>query len=251
MNKLKKASAFFLFVVLNVTVTFSQVGIGNTSPQQELHISGSSSTIRLEGLNSTNHANNTGVRDQPVFVDSNGDMKIPASPANAEILVANNNFINDASTVWVRTGTEGQGGWWELYQTSFTLTQAAVVMIDYSVSMTITNRAGTAALTDGKVRLIQNYFFMGDGTTADFSTSYGRAATFYTSGPLAGGSHFVVDGVGGNSASATILLPAGTHSIHIYGFVYGGDGVLSPRTSDAFRSTFGGGNDTLQITALY
>ncbi len=251
MNSLKKAITFFLFVVLNTTVILAQVGIGNTNPQKELHIGGNSSTIRVDGLNSINNSNNTGVRDQPVYVDANGDLKIPTGPSGVEILSSNNNFISDGSTYYLRTGTLGQAAWGEIYQSaSFTLTQPAVIMVNYSVSFEVHQRDGTGQLEDGKPRLIQNYFFVGDGTTADFSTTYGRASTPFSS-YHPGGSHRFVTGYFTNVGYEIIALPAGTHSIHLYGYVFGNNGAGFSRTSDAFSVYYGGGGDTITITAMY
>ena len=41
-------------------LSIGQVGINNTNPQQELHVSGTNSTIRIEGLNATNNPLNLG-----------------------------------------------------------------------------------------------------------------------------------------------------------------------------------------------
>ena len=73
----------FAMIISFTQFTYAQVGIGNTNPQQELHISGSSSTIRVEGLNSTNNTNNNGTDLAPVVVDANGDFTI-ASPMYGE-----------------------------------------------------------------------------------------------------------------------------------------------------------------------
>ena len=50
-NRIKLSFLVLLFGIPG----FAQVGIGTTDPQETLHISGNSSTIRVEGLNSENH----------------------------------------------------------------------------------------------------------------------------------------------------------------------------------------------------
>ena len=62
----------FIFLQKN----YAQVGIGTTNPLQELHIAGTTSTIRVEGLNSINNSNNNGTDLASLAVDTNGDIKI-------------------------------------------------------------------------------------------------------------------------------------------------------------------------------
>ncbi len=251
MINLRITKVCLFFLVLNTTTMYAQVGIGTTNPQQELHVSGNTSTIRIEGLNSANNANNTGLRDQPVYVNSDGDLKVPVSPANSEIKISNKNFISNGSPVHITTGASGESGWGQIYQSpSFTLTQPAVVYINYAASFGITNIADTAALRDGKPRLVQNYFFIGDGTSPDFSTSYGTCSQTYTS-YVSTGSQFIVTQSIINSASDMVILPAGTYSIHLYGLVFASDGVTNLNTSDAFRAKFGTGIDRINVTAFY
>lgn len=66
----------FVMTIIFSTISYAQVGIGNTNPQQELHISGANSTIRIDGLNSTNNTNNDGTDLAPIAVDENGDLEV-------------------------------------------------------------------------------------------------------------------------------------------------------------------------------
>ena len=63
-----------LIVSLIATTTFAQVGIGTTNPQEDLHISGTTSSIRIESLNSTNNVFNDGIKLAPAYVDGNADI---------------------------------------------------------------------------------------------------------------------------------------------------------------------------------
>ena len=128
----------------------------------------------------------------------------------------------------------------ELYSKSFTLTQKALVVITYYVSMDFEDTAG-ATIVDGRAKIAHNYWYLGDGTTADTSKSYGMTSAVYFNSDTLTASGYVY-----NSRSVTIPLDAGTYSIHLNGAVYGGG-----LTSDAaFRVTFGD-VDRLDIHAMY
>ena len=74
-------------------ISYGQVGIGTTAPQQELHIAGANSTIRIESLDATNEPTyNDGVKPAPAYVDGNGDITLtPTSGSGGEPL----NFLID------------------------------------------------------------------------------------------------------------------------------------------------------------
>lgn len=89
---------FSLFIS---TLSFAQVGIGTVTPQKELHLAGTNSTLRIEKLDAINGAlYNDGVKPAPAFVDGNGDIIIGTSsgapydePINFLIIV--DNFVED------------------------------------------------------------------------------------------------------------------------------------------------------------
>jgi len=157
MKDLLIAISIFLCLFVN-----AQVGIGTTDPQQDLHISGNNSTIRIDGLNSSNNSYNYGSRPAPIYTNSDGDLTIPPSPTSSEFLSNGSNMIG--TPINVLTGAYGQINSSQLYKTaSFRLTQPAMVMIQYSISLVVFRRSGIyASLTvdDGKPRLITNYFYI-------------------------------------------------------------------------------------------
>ena len=56
-------------------LSYGQVGIGTTNPQQELHIAGNVNTIRIDGMNMHNNpAKHNGTDTVPVHVTSDGDL---------------------------------------------------------------------------------------------------------------------------------------------------------------------------------
>ena len=67
-------SAMILFAYAQA---FSQVGIGTTTPQEALHVSGVNSQLRVDGLGSANPLNNGA--ETPLAVDANGKFVLSSS----------------------------------------------------------------------------------------------------------------------------------------------------------------------------
>ncbi|MGB1270353.1 MAG: hypothetical protein ACPG45_11515, partial [Flavobacteriaceae bacterium] len=82
------------------TTSFAQVGVGTTNPLQELHIAGTSSTIRIDGLNSANNTNNNGIDIAPVAVNALGDLQVrtPIYGDNIQSVILPNGSQNITST---------------------------------------------------------------------------------------------------------------------------------------------------------
>lgn len=69
-----------LLMLLFVSVSSAQVGIGTTNPQRDLHIAGEDSTIRIESLNNVNQpVLNAGRKLAPVYVTGDGDLTLAPS----------------------------------------------------------------------------------------------------------------------------------------------------------------------------
>jgi len=235
-----------LFVGANC---FSQVGIGTTDPQQDLHIAGSSSSIRIDGLNQTNNANNYGTRPVPVHANADGDLIAPGLPASAEIIHNGENFIT-STNYWERTGSLGETWSGEIYRTSsFTLTQPALISIHYSLGMSVRQWGTNLVVRDGKPKILSSWLELGDGTTADPAKRYGSSSQTYTCS--APGGH-VIDGFLYNTASDAILLPAGTYSFHMYFIMSNHNGAPGGLASDAYRVILGSTPDEyLKVIANY
>jgi hypothetical protein len=68
---------YLIFITLCSLSSFGQVGIGTTTPQETLHVGGSTSTIRVEGLDQVNDPLNLGSAQlTPVFVDNQGNFTL-------------------------------------------------------------------------------------------------------------------------------------------------------------------------------
>lgn len=219
-----------------IYVSSAQVGIGTSDPKEALHVAGSTSTIRIEGLSNENNSHNSGDgKMYNVFVDSDGDLALGAQSGQ---IASGPNVV---TPVVVQTTANSGLNAAELYKKNFTLTQRALVVITYYVSVDFKTFDGTANIDDGRAKIAHNYFYLGDGTTADDTKAFGMTSTVYSNVNCDTATGFVY-----NSRSATISLEPGTYSVHLNGAVFGGD-----ITSEAaFRATFGD-IDRLDIDAIY
>lgn len=233
---MKNTITFCLFTMLAVFASTAQVGIGTTNPQEALHIAGSGSTIRVDGLNSVNNPENLGGTSMyNVLVDQDGALAL--GNMSGEI----SSDSNIAIPVVVQTTANSGLNSGELYKRNFTLTQRALVVITYYVALDFQSYDGTTKIDDGRAKIAHNYFYLGDGTTADTSKSYGMTSVVYSNVNCDTATGLVY-----NSRSMTIALDPGTYSVHLQGAVYGGNLVADA----AFRVTFGNG-DRLDIQAIY
>jgi len=233
---MKKA---LLIIALIPYAIVAQVGIGVTSPDEELHIGGTTSTIRIEALNSVNNINNDGVKLAPVYVDGNGDLTI--TPPNGtggvplNFLIDTPNFIPNNPQPLFFAGHQVSPGVVInnnigdtvvekfLQSVTFTVPQTAVVEVKYGVSVIISGSDLTipamSYITDNAARSIQTFFCFdinNDGLDAtEKSNQYGQKGQFYASNFGGAGGYPYMNSQG------YATLPPGTHSIHFFGVVGG------------------------------
>lgn len=156
----------YLAIISCSFASFSQgsVGINTTTPEEELHVSGSNSTIRIEGLNEINNVNNLGTNaTSKVFVDAEGDLVLGEMTDNVQLIFDSENYLQDVqnpTSLILQTG-EGDGFSQAGIPTlglaaSFTLTAPAVVEINYSVSWNVGKNVNpTSRIDDFRARVVQ------------------------------------------------------------------------------------------------
>ncbi|WP_320815955.1 hypothetical protein [Flavobacterium sp.] len=160
---------YFIYLTCFIaTNSFCQVGIKTTNPQEELHIAGPTSTIRVEGLNSPNDVNNLGVGSTtPVYANANGDLVLGTLTDNVQILFDSEDYlmnVQDPTNLVNQTG--GGAGFTQAgipiggVATSFTLTKPAIVEINYAVTWTVgKNVAPNSRIDDFRARIVQTAMY--------------------------------------------------------------------------------------------
>ncbi len=218
---------------INIAST-GNVGISNTAPQEKLHISGNTSTIRVDGLNRANNASNVQNDPMPVYVDDNGTMVLRPSLVQTYMPVNINDFINE---IEIRSNN-GAGNTLELYSTTITLSQQSLVEVIYQMGVGITTY-NRQPVTDGAARMYRGWFTVNNGVRLGLDTGT------YTnnpdnSDPNGDGIPTYASGLYFLGGSGFVQLPPGTHTIRVYGLGFGGE--------FGYTMTYGGGNgDNFQI----
>lgn len=225
-----------LLIICFSTSVYSQVGVGTETPQEDLHVSGTDSEIRIEGLNTTNESDNLGgIGLYNVMVNNTGTLRL--NPQSG-LLSSDSNI---SSPVSIQTTSISGLNNAALYQKNFTLEKRAMVVINYYIAVEFRSYDGTSNINDGRVKVAQNYFYLGDGTTENTSSTYGLSSCTY--------SNYICDTATGyvyNSHSVIVTLEAGNHSIHMKGAVQGGG-----LESDAAFSGIFNDSDRIDITVIY
>ncbi|SFA98499.1 hypothetical protein SAMN05660845_1157 [Flavobacterium swingsii] len=217
-------------------ITFNshaQIGIGTSTPQKELHLAGSTSTIRIEKLNSVNNpVLNDGVKLAPVFVDQDGELTLnppnyitdvgsPTGVAPLNFLITLGNFIPDNGGVGVALnnpiGVTNASG--QIAIVPFVSPQNALIEVKYGVTIVLSQGDLTVptytAFTDKSARTFHVYFCIdlnSDGLDAsELSKKYGDKGQFYAS---------TAQGILGYpymNSHGYANIPAGNHRLIFFG----------------------------------
>lgn len=270
-----KKTLHILFIFSSV-FAFAQVGVNTTNPQEELHVAGTTSTIRVEGLSAANNPLNLGITENTrVFVNSNGDLVLSTIPTTIEVLFNPANYLADpldtggADTNQVNQTGVGSGyslaGWPRQLGpglSTFTLTRPAIVEVNYAISYEI-YKAG-APIDDYHARTAQFYAYLRNGGPAGaiVTTDYdgvpinfagnpgalGYSGNFYTNGSTLGaGGGEGFDKKFFACGHDYIALGPGTYCPMFAGILF----VADTAGTGAVKMQMGGGDDEVIIVAHY
>lgn len=266
----------YTFTILANSFAFAQVGVNTTSPAEELHVAGSTSTIRVEGLNETNNPLNLGNRQNSrVYVDTDGDLVLADTPADIGILFNPANYLADPlvtggadSNQINQTGTGAgysQAGWPRVIgagSSTFTLTEPAIVEVNYSLSYNIYKSGDPIDDFHARTAQFYVYFRSGshtgpivttdyDGNPIDFAGNpgaLGYSGNFYTNGSDTGASGLEgFDKVFYATGHDYVKLPPGTYSPMFAGILF----VADTGGTGAVKMQIGPGDDEVIIVAHY
>ena len=266
----------FIYIgLITTSVSLAQVGIHTNTPQEELHIEGATSTIRVEGLNLANNTLNLGTsQNTRVYADADGDLVLGNEPTEIELLFNPANYLDDP----LDTGGSGNqinqtgvgSGYSQAGQprqlgpglSTFTLTKNAIVEINYSLSYEI-YKSGRG-IDDFHARTVQFYVYLRDNgpagpivaqdvdgnplTFAGNLGALGYSGQFYTNGDQDG-----ADGMEGFDRKfyATghdfVKLGPGTYTPMFAGIMF----VADTGGTGAVKMQVGGGDDEVVIVAHY
>lgn len=255
----------------------AQVGINTQNPQEELHVAGPTSNIRIDGLNEINNPNNLGVaKSSKVFVNEFGDLVLGALNNNVQLIFDSDNYLNDVqnpTSLILQTG-EGDGFSQAGIPTlgldaSFTLTAPAIVEVNYSVSWNVgKNVTSTSRIDDFRARVVQTgmYFrkdnYLGEPIINDYfgnpingyslciaSSCSEMAGMIAVSGQIYNNSS-IKSGEWRNfrnTASDYVILGPGTYTPMFAAQLEVGD----TNSTGAIKMYLGVENDEVQIIAYY
>lgn len=230
------------------------VGIGTSNPREKLHISGANSQVRIDALNQANNTNNIGPRTAPVHADINGNLIVPPSPASSEIVLNEINSMPDSGPGILSITTEPTGDIkTQLLITTetFTLTQRAIIMVNYIVSVGFTNAANNGPVDDGKPKIVHNFINIRNTNTNALVTGFveGISGQSYTNSNTSG---YISIGFVYNAGNYTGILDPGTYEVNVHGSVLSGRNAEGSTTEDAFTARFGQArSDNVKVIALY
>lgn len=246
----------YITFLIFTCVIYSQVGIGTVNPQKDLHIAGTTSTIRIEKLDAVNSPTlNDGVKLAPVYVTENGDLTltppnyttggppaVPGAPLN--FLITIQNFIPDGPSGYGvvlnnPVGVTNASGL--IHTEAFTAPQNALIEVKYGVTVLVSDQdinIAPSGFNDISARNFKVYFYIdlnNDGLDAvELSKKYGVKGQCYAS------SNQGIIGYPYMNSHGYANIPAGNHSLKFFAETNDGTNLYT-------SVGFGGAQDFLKI----
>lgn len=231
------------FIIMFPYMFFAQQGVGiNTNdPQQALHIAGTTSTIRLDGLNAVNNASNSGDFDGngnlsdntfPLYINEDGDFLLDF---NTLYISEDEDAIQTTTTITLNPFTNSDGnGAEEVFSFNVTTTRPTILEIKYNISFEVNSNAAGDEVEDYLSRRITNYFTVGGATYGIASKNFTNRTPSFSFGNTGSNETYY------NVGRGYVSLPAAqTYTIRFFGEVSSGDSYL------ATSVVFGSGIDSL------
>ncbi|UOK43248.1 MULTISPECIES: hypothetical protein [Flavobacterium] len=252
---MKKIKYLLLFVSASF---YAQVGIGTANPQKDLHIAGTTSTIRIEKLNSANNpVLNNGVKLAPLYVDKDGELTLypsnylssagtPGGIVPLNFLINVGNFIPDGPNyngVVLNNDLTTTTAFTELISVPFNSPQNALIEVKYGITVVVSDvdmiaTPAGSPLDDKSTRTFEVYYCIdlnNDGLNAiELSKQYGNKGQAIAS---------LTQGIMGYpymNAHGYANIPAGNHSLRFFA-------KTSDGTNKYTSVGFGGDLDYLKI----
>lgn len=239
-----------LLLLFIPVLSYAQVGIGTINPQADLHVGGTTSTIRIESLNHTNQpVLNDGIKLAPAYVNANGDITImpsgyvvggpTGSVAPLNFLLTYKNFIPDGvdgSRTVINNDLSSTVVNGLVYTLPFSSPQSALIEVKYGITIALSATDFNTApygtnFTGFSSRTFRLYFCIdlnNNGLDAtELSKRYGVKGQSYASGSQGSLGYAYMNSQGYAN------IPAGNHSLKFFGEVE--DGV-NKYTSVSFGS---------------
>lgn len=217
-----------LFLTCLSWSAWAQVGINTTDPQEQLHISSTTGTLRVESLNATNNIYNAGDTDNdgemsnntyPLYVDEFGDFTLELKVLlNSEATDALDDTALPNSAVEL-LGTDNDGVVTTVIKSyTITLNRPTLLEAKYAISHNIYEDNTYTIIDDLLARRVTNYIKVSpdpDLSDGIVDRKYGPSSKSYTSG-----SQNSVEGPYYNGHTVYIKFEqAGTYTIDIVGEV--------------------------------
>lgn len=221
---------------------YGQVGINTSSPQQALHIAGSTEMLRVESLNAVNNVYNGGdvngdtdpTNDTfPLYVDQMGNftLELQTLEGSGDLDAFDDSVLpGSAVELLASSGTGEISTTIKTY--TITVTRASILEVKYSLSFDVYLNSLKTVISDNLARLIETHIEVTGQTR-----HYGPSNKCYTSGSINSVSETMY-----NSNTAYITLPsAGSYDISFIGRVLsdvkgGGGGSTSQQTYVEFAT---------------